>query len=346
MDPKHDERLQNLDTLIWAISDRAKRDFAFRRAIGALQEDLSALSSSLSHTPDAWRLNRAFHTVHVPSLLAVVSMLDGLDDMTSVTPEDQHQINASLHRASQLAADARRRIERAALGETMAELAVLAEYAPPTTEVFKAPTVFERTLDGVVSASRNMGQGAAALASRAGAVPTLAHNLQRSLAGALSDHVTKPIEMRLQASATALKYGAGTGVGVGIVTAVLFPPLLPISAGGAVLAAMYGWRSKMEATRKLNASEREQRLAELAVERREAIAKLTNGASVFQMETDEISLTVDAESGHVDGVILQGEHANRSWADLNAIEKAEVAATLTQGADVLLGLLELGTDSA
>jgi len=341
MDPKQEERLQSLETLIGAIEGRSAQDFAFRRAIGGLADDLAYLLRALRQTPEHARLNRAFHAVHVPSLLAVMSMLDGVDDMASVTPEDQHQINSSLHRASQLAAEARQRVERAVLDDTKLELEVLADYAPST-----APLEPASLLERAVETSKDTAAAAAGLwrdgVVRAGAVPSLAANLQRSVFGAVSDHVTKPIEMRLQASAQAVKYGVGTGMGIGVVTALLFPPLLPISAGGAVLAAMYGWRTKLDAASALNTAEHETRLAELKAERLDAIAKLTNGASVLQMETDEINLTIDAETGHVDGVILKGAHANRTWTDLTLVEQAEVAASLAEGAEVLISILELG----
>ena len=104
--------------------------------------------------------------------------------------------------------------------------------------------------------------------------------------------------------------------------AALFPPLLPLSAGGAVLVAMRAWQTEVQAARKLGEQERRQRIAELKVERSAALFQLTNGASSVQMETDELSLTLDAETGEADAMILKGEHAGRAWSDLSRTEKA------------------------
>lgn len=170
-------------------------------------------------------------------------------------------------------------------------------------------------------------------------------NLQKTLSGAVSDSVTKPISMRLQASSKALKHGVGAGVGIGVVVGVLCPPLLPISAGGAVLAAMRAWRKEIDAVSELNEVERERRIVELKAERSEALLRLTSGASALQMETEDLNLTLDVETGEADAVILKGEHSGRTWSSLTVVEKAEVASLLAQGAGALLNILEIGTDS-
>ena len=139
---------------------------------------------------------------------------------------------------------------------------MLANYAPTSPQEFKKASLFERTCDGVLSASSSTLQraknsvetapnmigalkdGVLTSLDRAHAVPTLASNLQQTLAGMLSDNLTKPIGMRLQASGKALTHGAGAGVGLGVMAAVLFPPLVPVSAGAGILVAMRSWRTK------------------------------------------------------------------------------------------------------
>ena len=240
---------------------------------------------------------------------------------------------------------------------------MLADYAPDTTQVFQKASLFERTRHGVLSASNTtlkkaksrvgsvpnivgtLKGGVSASLGRASAVSILASNLQRTLSGVMSDNVTKPIAMRLQASSKALTHGAGTGVGLGVMAAVLFPPLLPVSAGAAVLVEMRSWRTEMQKARELNGQERDDRIAELKAERAAALLQLTNGASSVQMETEEISLTLDTETGEADALILKGEHAGRTWSDLSALEKAETVSLFTQGADALLKILEFGGDS-
>ncbi|WP_425038877.1 hypothetical protein [Primorskyibacter sp. S187A] len=358
-----EERLSNLDQLALLIENRSLVDYDFKRATGSLAEDLKFTSDALCRDDEVWRMNRAFHAVHVPSLLAIMSMLDDIDDMKSISEDEQHQLYCSIHRAAQLASSARERIEQSALMEAKVELSVLANYAPPAPQAFRKASLLERTRDGVLSVSNTTLQraknsvetapkiidalkgGVSTSLDRAQAVPTLAANLHQTLAGLVSDNVTKPIEMRLQASGKALTHGTGAGVGLGVVAAVLFPPLVPVSAGAGILVAMRSWRTEMQKARALHGQEREERIAELRAERSAALLQLTNGASSVQMETEELSLTIDAGTGEADALILKGEHAGRTWSDLSPLEKAETVSSFAQGADALLKILEFGNES-
>jgi hypothetical protein len=357
------ERLRSLDQLVLLVEKRSLADYDFKRATGSLSHNLKYVSDALCRDDDVWRMNRAFHAVHVPSLLVILSMLDDIDDMKSISEDERHQLYSSIHRAALLASSARERIEQSMLTEAKLELSVLANYAPTNPQEFKKASLFERTRDGVLAASNTTLQraknsvatapdmigalkdGVLTSLDRAHAVPTLASNLQQTLAGMVSDNVTKPIGMRLQASSKALTHGTGAGVGLGVVAAVLFPPLVPVSAGAGILVAMRSWRAEMLKARALHGQEREERIAELAVERSAALFQLTNGASSVQMETEELSLTLDAKAGKADALILKGEHAGRTWSDLSPLEKAETVSLFAQGADAILKILEIGSES-
>ena len=175
-------------------------------------------------------------------------------------------------------------------------------------------------------------------------MPLIVANFQKSLSGVISDNISNPIGMRLKASNRALQHGVGAGVGLGVVIGVLCPPLLPVSAGGAVLAAMRGWRLEMDAVRELNEAERTQRISQLKAERSAALRQLTSGASALQMETDELSLTVDVDTGEADAVILKGNHAGRMWSSLDLVERAEVVSILADGAGVIVKILKIGSE--
>lgn len=321
------------------------------------------MSNALRRDADAWRKNRAFHAVHVPSFLVIVSMLDNIDNMESIDEGDRHQIYSSINQAAQLASDARRRIEQSALTEVKVELSVLADYAPDNTGEYQRTSLFERTCHGLMSASNTtlrkakngvdvvpnvvgaLKDGVTNSLERVNAVPLLASNLQRTVAGSLSDWVTNPIKMRLQASGKALSHGAGAGVGLGVMAALLFPPLVPVSAGAGILVALRSWRTELQKAQTLSGQEREQRIAELQAERAAALQQLTNGAPSVQMETDELSLTLDVETGEADALILKGEHAGRTWSDLSPLEKAEAVSLFAQGADAFLKILEFGSEN-
>ncbi|MEP5731397.1 MAG: hypothetical protein ABJL67_18730 [Sulfitobacter sp.] len=360
--PDDFDRLQTLEQLSATVKTRSAEDYDFKHAVGQLDQNLEYIIKALRHDPDIWKLNRAFHVVHAPSLITIMTLLENIDAMRSVGDKEKHQINASLNRAAQLATDARHRIEQKQFNVAKAELDVLAEYAPKPEVPFKRASFVSRKLKGVVQISEStweetksrvtaiptlvghLKDGANNSMARVSSIPVLAANFQKSLSAAMSDAVAKPIAMRLQASTKALKHGVGAGVGMGVAIGVLCPPLLPLSAGGAVLAAMRAWRIEMDATQKLNEADRAQRIIELKSERSAALRMLTQGASALQMETDQLSVTVDVDSGEADAVILTGQHTGHTWSSLSLTEKAEVASMLAQGANALLDILENGSE--
>lgn len=353
----HPDRLQNMETLAELVRARASSNREFRRAVGVILDDLGYIYEALQKDSEIYRLNRAFHVVHIPSMITAISMLDEIDKMATVTEDEMHQILTSLHRAVQLARDARRRIEQVTLTDAKVELSVLSGRAAPPATTFQKASRFSRAMDQVASVSANVWTGAktgatvfpalasgaqglvTGVASRAGSIPALTSNLQKTLAGHLSDNVSKPVSMRLNASSRALKNGVGTGVGLGVIVGTLFPPLLPLSAGGAVLAAMRTWRKEMDKTSKLNQEAQQIRVAELQAERSAALRQLAYGADALQMETDELSMMLDVETGQADAVILKGEYSGSTWSSLTKVQKAEVVLVLGEGAVHILGIL-------
>ena len=355
------EKQGNLQSIIKRVEEQSAANSDVRRAVGTLTEDLTYVSTALDRDPELWRLNRSFHIVHVPSFIAVLSFLGEIDQMRSLSDEDAHQMLSSLNRASSLAIEARQRIEQVKLSEAKVELDVLSEYAPAPSETYREASLVARTVDNVSALSDTIWKGAKSGAAqapsllgslqngasstlfRAASLPKLAANFQKSVSGTLSDTVTKPISMRLDASGRALKHGWGTGVGLGVVAGVLCPPLLPVTAGGAVLVAMRTWRKEMDKASALNDAEREQREAELRAERAAALQQLAQGAAALQMENDELNITLDVETGEADAVILKGEHTGSTWSNLTPVEKTEVAAGLTEVAFNLLGIIKIAS---
>lgn len=160
------ERAFLLDAPIRAVRARAEADAAFRHVTGSLGDGLAHRAAAPGRDPAARRLDRAFHAVHVPRLPGVLPMLEEIDAMASVTPQDRDRIDASPHRACRLAVDARALVERRALDAALVDLPA---------------------------------------ASRLGTVPTLASNLGPTPSGAVPDGVARPIEMRLRAGGSALR---------------------------------------------------------------------------------------------------------------------------------------------
>ena len=259
-----------------------------------------------------------------------------------------------MQRAATLAFDVRKKIEKSAVDKAKIELRVLEKYARPPSVPFARASKLTRTVDnistssgsiwnatktGALGAVSSVQSGISQTASRAVALPMFAKTLQKSMTGAMSDTLLKPVTMRLQAGTRAIENGVGTGVGLGVVAGVLFPPLLPLTAGGAVLVAMKTWRKEMETAQQLNATEREARIADLKAERAAALAQLAQGAGALQMETEDLSMTLDVDTGEADAVVLSGTYAGAIWSSLTPVEKAQATLTFADGASSILQIL-------
>jgi len=81
----HAERIENLTLLSTQTQVRASKDRAFKRAISTLSNDVAYIAAALDDDPEIWRSHRAFHIVHVPSLIAVLTLLDDIDQMSKVS---------------------------------------------------------------------------------------------------------------------------------------------------------------------------------------------------------------------------------------------------------------------
>ena len=169
-----------------------------------------------------WRSHRAFHIVHVPSLIAVLTLLDDIDQMSKVSEQDQDDIYASVHRAATLAFDLRKAIEQSALDKAKIELRVLEKYArPPLVPLTKASkltrtvdsistssgSIWNATKSGALGAVSSVQSGISQTASRAIALPMFAKTLQKSMTGAMSDTLLEPVTMRLRAGTRAIENG-------------------------------------------------------------------------------------------------------------------------------------------
>ena len=107
---------------------------------------------------------------------------------------------------------------------------------------------------------------------------------------------------------------------------------------------MRAWRKEMDAAYALNEAERGTRIAQLQAERTAALRQLTHGASALQMETEELSMTLDVETGDADAVILKGEYSGRTWSSLSLAEKADTGFAVLEGTASLLRIIEIALE--
>ena len=57
------------------------------------------------------------------------------------------------------------------------------------------------------------------------------------------------------------------------------------------------------------------------------------------MESDDLSMTMDVETGEVDAIVLKGDYSGRMWSSLKDFEKAETVLVVAESAASILAIL-------
>ncbi|MBM7067165.1 hypothetical protein [Actibacterium sp. 188UL27-1] len=102
---------------------------------------------------------------------------------------------------------------------------------------------------------------------------------------------------------------------------------------------MRTWRTEIDRAQTLHDADRAKRMADLQQQRIAALQQLAHGAAALQVETDNLSLMIDVETGEADAIILTGEHEGRTWSSLGISEQADLAASLAKTAGSILKIL-------
>lgn len=328
-----DERLTAIKALHDDLLAEGRKDRSFEAAIEPIRADLRAISGHLLMDPSRFRRTRSLHAVHIPSLHTAVRLWAAMDQDRTVAAAERERILTAFRRSAGLFRESREKLGAAVAFDALVEIETLADRAPPlpveTASVAMSGWASRAagTLRSVTSTEALTGLAGTAwsdITTRMGGFGRLGGSLGRSVSGALRDNLTTPVSVRLAASARAIEAGVTTGAGLGIIIGVLCPPLLPLTAGGAVLAALDSYNDGVRDLTALRGREREERLARLAEERTRALREIAGGASSLQMETEDLSLTLNAETGEVDAMLLSGKYAGRSWSVLSAREREKV----------------------
>ncbi|WP_027234373.1 hypothetical protein [Leisingera caerulea] len=337
----HEQRLAQLRELHRTIAEIARQDVSFRRAIGRIPDEVESLIAHLARDPECWRLTRSLHAVHVPSFAAAVGLYAQMPSGSDEFAEDRAAIHTAFSRAETLFAQARNTLDAGIVCRARLEAEALADRAPLPAPAPEPSGRFGRITSGlgslgasaVSSFSDTAGGMFEGVATRVAALPKLGSALGGSFIDLVSENVTSPVAVRLGASRSAIASAAATGTGLGVAIGILCPPLLPLAAGGAVLAALDAYSQGVDELSALEAAERDKRRQALAASRAQALRELAFGAGALQIESPDLSLTVDAETGAADAVVLSGPHAGRSYSSLTDEERAEIQSRVRRGSN-------------
>lgn len=356
------------------LMDTMQKDPDLAVATKGMCAELRGIASHLVRDPECWTQTRAFHVVHIPAFATALGLYKSLDKDKSEIAEDRQLILKSFKQSKELVFSANTTLSKNLALKARIEIETLASRVPfdltaddnklpetfsksdsswsrfmkamPSKSDFSIPNL-ETVKSAAVSVTETLSSVSEGVSNRFFAIPKLGSVFGQQMMNALADNVKAPVAMRLSASGQAIQDGIAAGAGLGIVIGILFPPLLPIAGGGAVLAALDGYNKALEDAQELDKETRHIRDLELMEKRKQALYQLTSGAPSLQMETDMLSLTLDVNSGKADALLLSGKNEGRSYSSLTMEErKALKNQTKDKDSLTLLNILELSIVSA
>lgn len=335
-----DERLVAIIELHDALVALRRNDATLGPTAGDIASDLKGIAKSLSANENGFRATRSLHAVHVPAMIAALRLYQGMDVDVSIAAAERARIVEAFLRSAQLFRQSRIQLGEADAMAALVEIETLAERAPALSPSPSAISNERRVVSGhgwltrsvcrVRQAARldDLSKGVGGvwedLAIRSTGAMRLGGALGAGLTSVLHDNLMQPISSRISASVRAIQSGVAGGVGMGVAIGILFPPLLPVAAGGAVLVAMQEYQAAMAQLSAEADSLRRARREVIETARRDALRQISNGSSSMQIESEDLNLTINADTGEVDAIVLQGDYAGRNWSALRKKEQREI----------------------
>lgn len=332
------DALNNVTHLRQVLRAQCDADRDFKSAMSGFAVDADRIVDVLRINPDAFRADRAFFLVKSKSLYEAIALYPEVKKIG-----DQGAISTYLEKltvAGVMIRTARKRLDESFMSSALVNLDVLADQVDPADVPAAAPAS-RWGLPKMSSLTGGLSSGYAAVKDRTLGTGSLLTSLVSEGTQLLGRNISDPVMARVQAAQTAGESALNGGVVAGIIIGVLCPPLLPLTGGVAALSAIEGWNAEMAKQSHLQGAARQRRMDEIRESRKQAIAKITGGATALMTETEDLSVLVDGETGTKKVTLLTGPKAGRDWSQLSTSErKDETARMRDTGSPDTLWLLE------
>jgi hypothetical protein len=310
------------------------------RSLKAFAADLAVIETAYAADPALFRRNRALTAVHLP---AIITSLETLAEMRAAGTDDDalKAVTGDITDCLKVTRQARKRLDDIQLDALAAETAVLRDGLEPPEVDLEEGTGWRvpRALTGLaarggdaLSTTASRGRTAFAamgssaidrLGSGAGAVGTLFGGIVEDGV----DMVTSPVARRMSALSHALASASSSALIGGVVTAIVFPPAIPVAIGLAVLDGSSGYADALEKGDKQADAAREARKQDRGNRLTAQLARFRGTSPTVRMETPHVHVTLNAETGAATGLLLTGQHAGEALERFNKAALEHLAQT-------------------
>jgi hypothetical protein len=306
------------------------------KEITSFISDLDYISEALSKVPDEYRKIRPFTAVHLPSIVASLEALSTLEK-TEGNTDRIAMLETDIKTCLQAATHARATLQNIAETALEVETAVLKEKVKeaspeqPSNDGSQAGLVGKfkigafgvsqkltaPLLKGVSESGKQVATLQDSALSRLDAGAGLAYGYVSGLVEDGIDIITSPISRRVGAIGSALESASTTAIAGGLVTAIIFPPAIPIAMGIALMDGADTYGKALEEAERKSASDKTDRQQKRSQESAARLARLQGKSPVVRIETSHVHVSMNSETGECQGVILTGLHAGENMQSLD-----------------------------
>ncbi|MEP3616865.1 hypothetical protein [Parasphingorhabdus sp.] len=302
-----------------------------RGEIDKFVADLDYIEAAYAKDPTAFRSNRSLSAVYLPG---IVSGLEALIEMRAAGGDEArvNAVEAELASCFAAAAQARAVIADQATTSAEIEASVLrGAIAPqPSSEpASEAPVGLFGRIGGMTRSGSKMAlNGLNTGKDLVGGLGSSTYSMLGSGAGVAStylgglveegfDMVASPIARRVNSIGSTLVAASSGAIATGLVTAVVFPPAIPVGVGIGLLAGTMTYGDSLEAETDKATKERKDRRAQREASLSSKIRQFRGISPVVRMETAHVHVAMNAETGQSQGIILTGRYAGESMMNLD-----------------------------
>ncbi len=298
--------------------------------------DLLAIEKAFDADPAAWRSVRPLTAVHLPSIVASLEALSQMIEASGRSPRIE-AIEQDIKACLTASAQARAVLNARAATPLEIEAATLrAAIAPEVTsdeQNLHEGSGLTRRMTGLAgrhskklrqSVSNTITSGSQHIASFGGdAIARLdagAGLAKTYVAGLVEDGidvVTSPVSKRINALGEALSGASVSALVGGLVTAIVFPPAVPVAMGLALLEGTSRYGRALENADQTARNRQSERQQDRSRSQAARFARLKGSPSIVRMETPHIHVIMNVQTGQSKGIVLTGRFAGQDIADLD-----------------------------
>ena len=289
------------------------------RLLRKLEADLKYIEDCYRKDITAYRANRAFTAVHIPVIIGSIN-----DSKSGERPEElfDHAISLAIKFTENECDTLRAKFSE----QDSLDLATVAKQLPkprqeyPSKNWLSQNRLTKSLTKHASTASENVANFSDQALQR---ISGLGDYTKTAISGAVSDalaSMTDPLTSHLSAARAATGTAMKATAAEGILTAILFPPALPLAAAAGILEGLSSYDEHLSKEREKIKTGRLTIKEQRDKEYRIALSRIRGREPVITLASDHVYVTINLETRVATSTILSGRFVGQSLESLSQTE--------------------------